>query len=142
MAITASWHGQRWEISHKQLIAVDSLSTGKEIQIDSEDGVQKVTGVNPQKVSISTNLYRTAGVNVRSAVEKWYSLVGATAPLYVGTRRFGPKTLKLQSVSVSDITLRDDGEMLSCALSLSFVEWGIKVASKTKKTSQKKAKKI
>ena len=134
MAIMANWCGQTWEISSHKILVIDDLSTGKEIQMDSEDGVQKVTGIEPQKVSISSNLYRAAGIDIQKAIDKWYALVNKNSALYIGKRRFGPPTLKLQSVSLSDITLRADGEILSCTLELSFIEWDTKSTAKKDKS--------
>lgn len=156
MSVQAKWYNKTFECNSNIINLIDGLTTSFEINeettTDKNGKSQTVKkGLKPQTVSFTINPVYAAGVNPRSEFESYKSLIGKTARLYVGGKAFGPY-LMLQSASLSDSKLTNNGAMLSCKIALSF-EQAIKSSTetearkitasqnskKTKKTINKKA---
>ena len=87
-------------------------------------------------ISMSYTVYLETGVKVRKEITGWYKRIGKKNGLYIGAKRFGPKKMRLDSVSASDIGVEPNGRIHYATISLSFTEPG-----KKKKTDSGKKKK-
>ena len=63
------------------------------------------------------------GVEPLAQIEEWKNLVGASYPLYIKNKRFGPAKVTLKTVNVSDVITDNSGTILSCAMAFSFEEY-------------------
>lgn len=125
--VMAKWGKMKWKCTSKKIMPIeDDLSIS--YAINDKNKKEK------QSVSFSYVPKAALGVNVQKEVKKWSSLVGKVHPLYIGKKRFGPKKLKLTSVSVSDIAIYGGGNATQAGISLSFEE----KKTKSKKNSKKK----
>ena len=128
MAI-AYWNGISWECNAREISYMDDLSTS--FSIDTQNNADKEgkspteeVGVNPIEISFSTT-YRveTGTSNIRNLINKWKSMIGLSAPLLIGSEVFGPDLVQLQSIGVSDISIRHDGVIRAAKLSFKFKEF-------------------
>lgn len=115
MAVIAKWGNKKWEISSKKLNPVNEISIDMGYNTD-EKRKEKRTVKVPYKV------YKEFGVDVENEINSWYEELGKAAGLYIGSKRFGPKLLKLTNVSASAIQATDTGVIRSAEFSLDFEE--------------------
>ena len=130
MAVTARWRSKRWEVSPKTIKALEGFSTSYSLKTgDADDGsdaegrppVYK-RGMELQPLGIETFLSASAGVEVRNEIESWGALVGKSAPLVLGGRRFGPEKLLLTGIEVSEAFIDDLGRMKQAKITIKFIE--------------------
>ena len=127
MAVTAKGQSKRWEISAWKIAAISNLATSYSLISDSGEDAEGQPpilrrGLEPQHVSFDTFLSDAAGVSVKLEIQSWRRLIGQSAPLYIGGRRFGPRKLMLADVSISDTLIDDFGRIRQASLSFSFTE--------------------
>ena len=107
MAIMAQWRGMRWEISPNMIKAIAGLSTSYKLKASTdEDGRRKVEGFELQPLSLDYDVS-----------------VGQIGPFYLGGRRFGPRSVQLDEVSIGDLVLDNFGRIRSARISLKFTEY-------------------
>lgn len=125
MAIQASWHTQKWEISPERVASLGSLSATAAVKraSDSTSGKSKITGLELETLATSYVTTFEAGGNPRKELETWCSLVGVYAPFRLGGRRFGPRYWQLQSAEISDTQLDTLGRIRHGTINLYFVEY-------------------
>ena len=75
-----------------------------------------------RSISFSYTVYLETGVKVQKEITSWYKKVGKKNGLYIGAKRFGPKKVRLDSVSASDIAVMENGKIHYATISLSFTE--------------------
>ena len=127
--VMAKWGKMKWLINSKKVLPIeDDLSI--KYGINDKNKKEKI------EISFSYVPNSASGVNVNTEINRWKSLVGKSNPLYIGKKRFGPKSLQLKSAEVQDIQIYGKGIKLSASIALSFVE----NKKKSKKTSKKKKK--
>lgn len=125
--VMAKWGKKKWQCTSKKIMPIeDDLAIAY--------GVNDKNKKEAQTISFSYVPKLALGIDVKKEVESWSSLVGKVNPLYIGTKRFGPKKLKLKSVSVSDIAVYSNGKPTQAGITLNFEE----KKGKAKKTSKKK----
>ena len=124
MAIMAQWRGMRWEISPNMIKAIAGLSTSYKLKASTdEDGRRKVEGFELQPLSLDYDVSDAAGGSPRAEFEAWEGLVGQIGPFYLGGRRFGPRSVQLDEVSIGDLVLDNFGRIRSAKISLKFTEY-------------------
>ena len=127
MGYTARWGPKGFLVSDKKIVPFEGLATSFTLKSDTNKDANGTAttndrGLELQPVSFSTHYYRGLGVEPLAQIEEWKTLIGSAHPLYLNEKRFGPGTLKLKSVDVSDIKTDNAGRILSCALAFSFEE--------------------
>jgi hypothetical protein len=124
--IQASWHKRKFKIDKKHILTLEELSSSWGIITDTvetkHDEKIKVKGRSLQTVSFVANVNLATGIKPEAEMNAWVKLVGTSAPLYIGGRRFGPKYLMLKQCDGGDYILDNFGRIVSVALTLSFVE--------------------
>lgn len=134
--VMAKWGKIKWQCTTKKIMPIeDDLSITYEVNDKNKKQAQQISFSYIPKAAM--------GVDVKKEIERWSSLVGKVNPLYIGTKRFGPKKLKLKSVSASDIAIYGPGKATQAGITLNFEEKkGIaKKNSNKKKGKTKSAKK-
>jgi len=127
MGYTARWGPKGFLISSNKVVPFEGLTTSFTLKSDNNKDANgtataNTRGMELQPISFSTHYHRSMGVIPLAQIEEWKTLVGASHPLYLNGRRFGPAKVKLKSVEVSDIKTDNAGNILSCAMSFSFEE--------------------
>lgn len=140
MSNMAQWGSKGFLVSPTKIIFLENFSTSVELKADSESDTSGTSHTNTRglvarPVSFSVTYTRAAGVDPRSQLEEWESLVGQSNPLYIGGKLFGPSSLILQKVNASNFVFSPKGDFLSVNISLSFVE---DTGGKTSTTKKKK----
>lgn len=124
MAVMAQWRGMRWEISPRMIKAIAGLSTSYKLKASTdENGQRTVEGFELQPLSFDYDVSDAAGTDPRAEFEVWEGLVGQTGPFYLGGRRFGPRSVQLDEVSIGSIELDNAGRIRSAKISLKFTEY-------------------
>lgn len=125
MAIQASWHTQKWEISPARVASLGSLSATAAVKrvSDSTSGKSKITGLELETLTTSYVTTFEAGGNPRAELETWRGLVGVYAPFRLGGRQFGPKYWQLQSVEMTDELIDTQGRIRRGTINLYFMEY-------------------
>ena len=99
----AKWGKIKWQCTTKKIMPIeDDLSISYEVNDKNKKEAQQISFSYIPKAAM--------GVHVKKEIERWSSLVGKVNPLYIGIKRFGPKKLKLKSVSASDIAIYGPGK--------------------------------
>lgn len=135
MKYQAQWGPKGFLVSPEKIVTFDGFSTSIELNDDSENDTSGTTptnakGIKPQNINLSITYARAAGVDPRAQFEEWSSLVGQKYPFYIAGKRFGPGSLRLKKVDLSDLQLSNDGTFLNCTVAVSFEEY-----TPTKKTT-------
>ena len=139
MSYMAQWGSKGFILSPTQIVILENFSTSVELKSDSESDTSGTShtntrGLEARPVSCSVTYTRAAGVDPRTQLEEWESLVGKSNPLYIGGKLFGPSSLILQTVESTDFAFSPTGDFLSVTINLSFIEdTGGKTSSTTKK---------
>lgn len=144
MSIQAKWGPLSFVVSPSQITSISGLSTSYALKTDVNEDTSGTPPVNTkgrelQPVSITVSYLRAAGVDPRNQMAQWAAQVGNSYPLYLGGRVFGPPKLQLQNVDVAEIRLNNSGEILSCDLTLSFLEYSPTTYSNAATSSVKAA---
>lgn len=142
----ASWNGMSWECGPKTISYLESLSTS--FDMDTQNNADKEgkapteeVGLSPIEISFSTT-YRieTGTPNIQATIDLWKTMIGKSAPLIIWNNVFGPDLLQLQSVAVSNVTMRPDGLFTAATLTFKFkeyIETPVSVEKKEKTTTTK-----
>lgn len=135
MAVMAKWNGKTWEVSSKQIKALDGLTAGAELDTDNNDDKAGSPATNTKalklkRISPYFDVAKVAGVDPRTEYESWENMVGEYAPFYLGGSQFGPKNMQLTAVSLSDVLLSDSGTMLKARISIVLTEYAEEASSK------------
>lgn len=143
----ACWNGINWECNANVITYLESLTTS--FNMDTENNADKegkspteVVGISPVEVSFSTTYRVETGTHdIKGIINMWKSMIGAAAPLIIGTEVFGADMMQLQSVSFSNIDVRNDGTIRAATVSFKFKEY-IKNIKKAAVTSTKSSTSI
>lgn len=135
----ASWNGMTWECNSNVISYLESLSTS--FSMDTQNNADKegkspteTVGLSPVEISFSTTYRIETGThNIQATINLWKTMIGKAAPLIIWNDVFGPDLVQLQSVSVSNVSLRPDGMMRAATVSFKFKEY-----VETKKSVEKK----
>lgn len=127
MATMAKWGSKTWAVSSKKVVALEGLSFSYAQVADNNRSTEEKKTTNERgtelfPLSFSTVLHSAAGVDVRSEIESWKSLVTKVNYFYLNGKRLGPK-LQLRKVAVSNVMLDDLGRMRLATLSFEFKEY-------------------
>ena len=127
MAVMAKWGSKTWEVSAKQVIALENLSFSFTQVADNNTSTEEKKTTNERgtelfPLTFTTVLHSGAGVDVRKEIEEWQQLVTKVDTFYLNGKKLGPK-LQLRKVAVGDITLDDLGRMRLATLSFEFKEY-------------------
>lgn len=141
MSNMAQWGSQVFLLSPTKIMLMENLSTSVELKSDSENDTSGTSPTNTrglvaQPISFSATYTRAAGVDPRTKLEEWQSLVGKSNPLYIGGKIFGPASLILKKVDASNFVFSPKGDFLSVTVNLSFVEHSDGQTSKAAKTTK------
>ena len=125
----AYWNGMTWECSPSEISRMDSLSTSFSMQTETnadKEGVSptETVGLDEIEISLSTT-YRieTGTSNIKGIIAEWKSKIGNAAPLIIGSEIFGPDKVQLQSVSISNVQMRQNGLFTAATLGFKFKEY-------------------
>lgn len=114
--VQAKWSSKKWKMNSSVLNSINAASYG--MSYDSDEKKKE-----KRSITIPYDIHIGLGIkSIRTEINSWYKLLGHSAPIYFGTKRFGPKKSKLIDVSVSNIELSKKGEIISASLSLKFEE--------------------
>ncbi len=128
MKFQAQWGPKGFLVTPEKIVTFDGFSTSIELNEDSENDTSgtpptNTKGRKPQSVNLSITYIRAAGVDPRGQFDEWSSLVGKAYPFYISGKRFGPESLRLKKVDLSDLWLSNDGSFLRCTIAVSFDEY-------------------
>lgn len=134
----AQWGSKGFLVSPGKIVPVSAISTAYVLKSESNNDTSgtpptNTRGLELEEITLETTCLAAAGVDPRSQLEEWKSLVGEANPLYIQGKRFGPKLLQLRQVSVKNVLLDNAGRFLSVDLSISLQEYtppSTKVSSK------------
>lgn len=145
MSVMASWSSKKWEISSKQIKALNGITAGIKLQTQSNDDkagspASTAIALEQQSISLGWTVSASAGVDVRDEYESWLALIGKYAPFYLGGKQFGPKLMQLTAVNLASATLDNRGRMLFGDLNITLTEYAEEASSaKASKTSSNTA---
>lgn len=127
MAIMARWGSKSWTISSQKVLALEGLTFSFEQIADNNTSTEEKKTTNERgtelfPLSFTTVLHSGAGVDVRTEIESWQSLVTKVNYFYLGDKRLGPM-LQLRKVDVSNVKLDNLGRMRLATLSFEFKEY-------------------
>lgn len=145
MSTIAKWRKRKWVVSSKQIKDFRSLAFTYAQQADNNSstegkGMTNEKGLELFQMSFSTTLLAGAGVDVRKEIKEWKKEVTKTGMFYLNGKQFGPKKVRLDKVSVSDIRVDNKGRMLSAVLQFTFIEHDPSRESKDTSSSAKEVK--
>lgn len=126
----AYWNGMTWECSPSLISRPESLSTTFSMQTETnadKEGVSptETVGLNAIEVSLCTTYRIETGTrNIKDVIEAWKAQIGKAAPLIIGSEIFGPDKMQLQSVNVSNVSIRpNNGIFTAATLDFKFKEY-------------------
>lgn len=167
MATMAKWGKKKWNVSSKQIKALENLafsyaqvednnstttqtstekkSSKKTSKSQTKTVTKKVKAGSNRKIELFSltfdmALHAGVGIDVRKEVTSWKSLVTKVNYFYINGKKLFPKKLQLRQVAVSNVKLNDLGQMLFATLSFTFKEYDSKTTSVKVKSSVKKSK--
>ena len=125
MSYIAAWGPKKFVLSPTKIITMESLTTSVELNSDSENDTSgtaptNTRGLLPRPVTFAVTYSRAAGVDPRTEVEEWENLVGASNPLYIGSKQFGKNSLILKKVESSEFVLSPKGDVLSVFVNITM----------------------
>lgn len=128
MSVMAQWLNKTWGVTPKKIYALEALSTSFKLNKDNNNDKAgqpstNTRAVDLQSVSFETFLLHAVGVDVRTEISDWKALIGAYGPLFIGGSIFGPESIQLTAVDVSDIITDDSGRLLQAKIKMSFDEY-------------------
>jgi len=115
MAVMCKWGSKKWRVNKSQVKPIDGLSY--DMSYDKEKKKK-----DKRTISFSYTVYLETGIKVRKEITSWYKKVGKKNGLYIGAKRFGPKKMRLDKVSASNIKVEPKGKVHYATISLSFTE--------------------
>lgn len=145
MSTIAKWRKRKWVVSTKQIKDFRSLAFTYAQQADNNSstegkGMTNEKGLELFQMSFSTTLLAGAGVDVRKEIKEWKKEVTKTGMFYLNGKQLGPKKVRLDKVSVSNINVDNKGRMLQATLQFTFVEYDPKKEKKDTSSSAKDVK--
>lgn len=146
MSYMAQWGPKGFLLSPTKIIPLNDFSTRLALKSDSENDTSGTAPTNTrgrelQSISFTTEYIRAAGVDPRAQLTEWENLLGESHPLYIGDKRFGPESMILKEVVVSELVLSNSGDFLSVVIDIILEEESNGQTSKLTKKSSKKAQK-
>lgn len=141
MGYQARWGPKGFIISPKKIVAIEDFKTSYELKTDTNEDTSGTPPTNTkgrelQPVTMSTQYLRATGTDPRGQIEEWGSLVGKHHPLCINEKVFGPANMQLQKVDVSDVLFNNEGVMLGCTVSLTFMEYSVSSTTNGATTSK------
>lgn len=133
MAVMAKWGPKTWEVSAKQIKALEDLSFSFTQVADNNTSTEEKKTTNERgkelfPLTFTTVLHSGAGVDIRAEIEDWEQLVTQVDTFYLNGKKLGPK-LQLRKVAVGDVKLDDLGRMILATLSFEFKEYDAETTS-------------
>jgi len=123
MAI-ARFYKLEWNVGPaiiKQLAGLESEYKLK-IDTDGNSGKQKLAGVELRPLKFTYKLLKTAGADIEKEIQTLRSMRGVVAPFYLYNKRLFAPAFMFLGFSVSGVELSNDGQIISCDISVSFIE--------------------
>ena len=123
MAI-AKFYKIEWEVSPDIIKNINGWDSELRIKTktDGNTGKQSSGGHELRTLSLPYKALATAGVDIRKEIETLRSIRGIIAPLYINKRRFLCPAFMFENCQISNIELTPNGDIISCDISLSFIE--------------------
>ena len=126
--VQAEWNGISWEVSPSRVTGISSLSTSRSVSVERNEDKEgepatQTVAYDLQTLDIEYPVAKSAGEDPRSAYGRWWGLLGVYAPFYLNGRQFLACDMMLKSVSLSDVSLSSDGDILTDKIKLSFEEY-------------------
>lgn len=139
MAVMAKWGPKTWEVSAKQVKALEDLSFSFTQVADNNTSTEEKKTTNERgkelfPLTFTTVLHSGAGVDIRKEIEEWDYLVTQVDTFYLNGKKLGPK-MQLRKVSVDNVKLDDLGRMRLATLSFEFKEYDADTTSVKVSTS-------
>lgn len=125
MTNMAQWGPKKFLLSPTKIMVLETFSTAVELKSDSENDTSGTSPTNtrgllPRPVTFAVTYARAAGADPRTEVEEWENLVGASNPLYIGSKQFGKNSLILKKVESSEFVFSPKGDILSVFVNISM----------------------
>ena len=128
MAVKATWGPKTFLTSPTRIVPFNEFSSTVTLKADSENDTSGTEPVNTrgrelQSLTCSTTYYVATGSDPMAEFDSWVELLGASHPLYIGGRKFGPaERFLLQDISAAEMQQAENGEVMSLYITLSFIE--------------------
>ena len=120
----AKFYKLEWDISPARLKMFDSLDTELSVKTktDGNSNKQMPGGSELRNLSLPYKIVKGAGVDILKELETIKTMQGVIAPLYIDKRRLFSTLFLLTDCQCSNFKLTPAGQIVSCEISLSFVE--------------------
>ena len=140
----------RWGTYEVWKLTADQIHLFDDIAMSREWVAKKTTGSGKKKKTVAAHkgpveftfkfsLYKELfqKIDIAAQIRRWNSLVGKSAPFYVGTTAFGvTRKYKLVGVNVTDVE-QVRGTIVRCTIELKFKATSSKAAKSEKKQFKK-----
>ena len=113
--VICKWGKKKWKVSRKKILPLGELTY--EMEYDTEKKKKK-----KRTVQFSYTIYLETGVDVRKEISSWRKKVGKKKRLYIGPKKFDPKTMRLTKVSSSGINVMLNGAIHYATIQLTFTQ--------------------
>ncbi|MBR1625599.1 MAG: hypothetical protein IJ681_00475 [Bacteroidales bacterium] len=123
----AKFYKLEWNINPSEVKLLTGIESESKLKTDTNGntGEQKFAGYELKPLKFSYKLSKSAGANIVREIELLRSIRGVTAPFYLNKHRLFAPAYMLTDFSVSNFVLANDGQILECDISLSFIEVNI-----------------
>lgn len=120
----AKFYKLEWDISPELCKMFDGWDSELSVKTktDGNSGKQSGGGSELRNLSLPYKLVVGTGVDILKEIETVKSMLGVISPLYIDKRKLYSTYFLLTDCSISNMELLPTGQIVSCDISLSFVE--------------------
>lgn len=120
-----------WDIAPGISKMFDSLDSELSVKTrnDGNSNEQKSGGNELRSISLPYKIVAAAGVNILEEISTIQKMLGVIAPIYIDKRKLFSTLFLLTDCNCSNIELTPLGDIVSCDISLSFVEYKISLGT-------------
>lgn len=120
----AKFYKLEWDISPKYLKMFENWDSQLSLKTTKDGNSNKQTGNGSElrNLSLSYKAISSAGVNILKELETVRSMLGVIAPLQINEKRLFSTLFLLTDAQTSNFSITPNGQIVSCEISLSFVE--------------------
>lgn len=113
-----------WNILANQLKMFDGWDSELSVKTQTDGNSDKQTeyGSELRHLSLPYKISESSGVDILSEIELIKTMQGVIAPLYIDGKKLFSTLFLLTDCQCSDMELMPDGRIVSCSISLSFIE--------------------
>lgn len=142
MGVIAKWGPMTFEVAPQKISAIKDFQTSFKLKSDANNDTSGTPPTNTrgrelETVQFSVKYLQAAGINPRSQIGTWRSLIGEVNILYIGGKAWGAANFQLESVDISNTMLDIQGNMLAADVAVTLKEYVKSTKSKQKKQKSK-----